>query len=215
MVSPSPHTVETGGDTVSPSEVATTLDSRLAAVLSTLRDRLSTIDVVVRSHLAAVLDSVRQSASVDGSPVPTTEPADTPTVPPKPGRSPANDPDPAPDHSLNSDSGTLPPGDAADESSFPVLAEEPDRDINDVLLERGLTREEYVLEILDEHDGRLRQQRIKEYTGWSPASVSRLLGRMEDAERITRFRIGNEKVVCVPDADPRRDAFETEIPIST
>lgn len=215
VVRPSGHTRPTGGGTVSPSEFATTFDSRLSATLSTVRDRLSTVHAAGRTRLAAVLDRFRQPDEVDGSPTHDPARADTPPIPPRPGRTPGSDTTPAPDHSPHSDSGTGPSGDDSPGSSFPVLADEPERELNDVLLERGLTREEYVLEILDEHDGRLRQQRIKEYTGWSAASVSRLLGRMEDAERITRFRIGNEKVVCVPDADPRRAIFETEISVST
>lgn len=199
---------------MSPSEFGTTRDSRLTAALSTLRDRLASVHATGRTHLATIVERIRQIVDIDGS-LASTEPAATDPLPPKPDRRPATGSDPTPDQSVDEDSGVRLPPDVPDESPFPVLADEPDRDINDVLLERGLTREEYVLEILEEHDGRLRQQRIKAYTGWSAASVSRLLGRMEEAERITRFRIGNEKVVCVPDADPRKALFESDIPVST
>lgn len=198
---------------MSPSEFATTLDSRLAAALSTVRDRLASFHAAGRTHLATVLGRVHRLDNIDDSTIPDTEAADTLPIPPRPGRSSGSDSGHTPAHS-NSGAETTPAGDAAERTSFPVLAEDTERNINDLLLERGLTREEYVLELLNEHDGRLRQQRIKAYTGWSAASVSRLLGRMEDAERITRFRIGNEKVVCVPDADPRKNVFETEIAVS-
>lgn len=181
---------------MTPSEFAATLDSRVASVLSTARTRARSAASAIQARLTTPLSTIRalftaaESSPADG------DPADQPTAPPTPESDPS-------------------PGDgAADTTPFPVLSEETGRDINDLLLERGVTREEYVLEILEAHDGRLRQQRIKQYTGWSAASVSRLLGRMEDAGTITRFRIGNEKVVCVPDADPRTDVFETEIAVS-
>lgn len=179
---------------MTPSEFAATLDRRLASTLSTARTRLRTVIAESRTHLAPFLSTVHEP-STTAEPTPSNGgPTDTSTAPPTP--------DPSSDEDVD------------EEAPLPVLSEETDRDINDLLLDRGLTREEYVLEILDAHDGRLRQQRIKEYTGWSAASVSRLLGQMEDAETITRFRIGNEKVVCVPDADPRTHVFETEIAVS-
>lgn len=180
---------------MTPTEFATTVDSRIATVLAIVRGRLVTIFSEGRGRLAALRATP-----------PDTDPTDAPRSPA------ASDPDATDPDATDPDTST---NEEPDEpASFPVLAEETERDIHDVLLERGLTREEYVCEILAEHDGRLRQQRIKEYTGWSAASVSRLLGRMEDEGTITRFRIGNEKVVCVPDADPRTDVFEIDIPAS-
>ena len=180
---------------MTPSEFATTLDSRVASLLSAVRTRVRSAVSAIRARLPTSLATVAAPFAATESDPTDSGPADQPTAPPKP------EPAPSPDED----------GDAA---PFPVLAEETGRDINDLLLDRGVTREEYVLEILEAHDGRLRQQRIKEYTGWSAASVSRLLGRMEEAGTITRVRIGNEKVVCVPDADPRTEVFETEIAVS-
>lgn len=181
---------------MTPREFAATLDSRVAALLSTARTHVRSAVSAIQVRLTAALPTVRAPFTAAESGPTDSGPADQPTTPPTP----ESDPSPG--------------DDAADPAPFPVLAEETGRDITDLLLERGVTREEYVREILEAHDGRLRQQRIKQYTGWSAASVSRLLGRMEDAGTITRFRIGNEKVVCVPDADPRTDVFETEIAVS-
>lgn len=180
---------------MTPNEFAATLDSRVASMLATARTRARSAVSAIQVRLTTSLSTVRAPFTATESSPADSGPADQPTAPPTPESDPSPDAD-------------------ADTASFPVLSEETGRDINDLLLERGVTREEYVREILEAHDGRLRQQRIKQYTGWSAASVSRLLGRMEDAGTITRFRIGNEKVVCVPDADPRTDVFETEIAVS-
>ena len=170
------------------SELISTFDARLHALFVTIRERAT----VLRSRLT---DTGRREES---SPL-RTPPTDTDTS--------AVDTDQS-DQSEHADDGDESP-------AFPVFSEETDRTLNEILVERGQTREEYVCEVLAEHDGRLRQQQIKEYTGWSAASVSRLLGQMEDDDRITRFRIGNEKVVCFPDADPRVDLFESEVPVSS
>ena len=182
------------GGTMTPSEFAATLDSRVATILSTVRRRTRSAVSTIQVRLTASLSTVRAPLTAAESSPADSAPADQSTTPPTP------ESDPSPDD--------------AEPAPLPVLSEETGRDINDLLLERGVTREEYVREILEANDGRLRQQRIKQYTGWSAASVSRLLGRMEDSGTITRFRIGNEKVVCVPDADPRTDVFETEIAVS-
>lgn len=175
---------------MTPSELVSALDTRLHALCSTIRERIT----------------ARTSTLVDEDPTDKTNApgANTPGADTSGADTPAAGTD---DVSTTED--------ADEPKSFPVISEETERTLNEVLVERGQTREEYICDVLAEHDGRLRQQRIMEYTGWSAASVSRLLGQMEDEETITRFRIGNEKIVCFPDADPRVELFETEIPVST
>lgn len=175
---------------MTPSELVSTLDARLHTLCSTIRVRITAL---TSTFVDGDLADKANAPKVDALAADTSE-ADTP----------ATDTDNAPTT-----------GDADESKLFPVISEETERTLNEILVERGQTREEYICDVLAEHDGRLRQQRIMEYTGWSAASVSRLLGQMEDEETITRFRIGNEKIVCFPDADPRVELFETEIPVST
>lgn len=76
---------------------------------------------------------------------------------------------------------------------------------SDIPVVTGLTAEEYVRRGLERHGGRLRQQEIVKYTGWSEATVSRTLSAMEDDGQITRVRLGRENVVCLPDDVCERD----------
>lgn len=62
--------------------------------------------------------------------------------------------------------------------------------------------EERVLVLLDEHDGRMWQGDVVEETGFSKATVSRLLTAMEDDGEITRYWKGGKKVVTLPGRGP-------------
>ncbi|RZH67267.1 helix-turn-helix transcriptional regulator [Natrinema altunense] len=70
------------------------------------------------------------------------------------------------------------------------------------LLEYGLTPAEYVRAVLIEHGGRIKQRRFAERYGWAHATLSRLLSELEERNVIDRYRLGREKVVCLPDAIP-------------
>lgn len=72
----------------------------------------------------------------------------------------------------------------------------------EVPVETGLTPEEYVLRGLEASGGRLRQQDVIEYTGWSAATVSRTLSEMEADGLVVRIRLGRENVVCLPHSLP-------------
>jgi CRP-like cAMP-binding protein len=76
-------------------------------------------------------------------------------------------------------------------------ADSPSRE--EVYIETGMTAEEYLVYGLELHDGRLRQQQICDWTGWSEPTVSRLLTGMEDDGSVVRYQIGREKIVCLPD----------------
>lgn len=65
-----------------------------------------------------------------------------------------------------------------------------------------LPKDERVRRLLDENDGRIRQPEVVEATDWSKATVSRLLSEMESRGEIERFRVGREKVVCLPERVP-------------
>lgn len=71
-----------------------------------------------------------------------------------------------------------------------------------VLARTGMTPEECVLELVGARDGRMQQSAIVEVTGWSPATVSRILSEMEERGDVIRFRLGPGKVVFLPDDAP-------------
>lgn len=65
-----------------------------------------------------------------------------------------------------------------------------------------MDKDERVRQLLEEHGGRIRQPEVVKATSWSKATVSRLLSEMEENGEIERFRVGREKVVCLPDKVP-------------
>ncbi|WP_136600595.1 DUF7343 domain-containing protein [Salinigranum halophilum] len=67
---------------------------------------------------------------------------------------------------------------------------------------RATTDEERVHEVLDEHDGRVRQSVVVSETGWSKSKVSRVLSGMADDGAVQKIPIGRENVVVHPDRVP-------------
>lgn len=65
-----------------------------------------------------------------------------------------------------------------------------------------VSKDERVRRLLDDNGGRIRQPEVVEATDWSKATVSRLLSEMESRGEIERFRVGREKVVCLPEQVP-------------
>ncbi|WP_175609700.1 helix-turn-helix transcriptional regulator [Haladaptatus litoreus] len=74
--------------------------------------------------------------------------------------------------------------------------------MTDFAFESGLTPGEYIVQLLEGHDGKRRQQELIAETGWSRSTVSRLLGKMEARGEIVRVRLGNENVVYLPNFVP-------------
>ena len=58
-----------------------------------------------------------------------------------------------------------------------------------------LTREEYVCELLERNEDRMRQRQIVDATGWSKAKVSRVLTGLEDDGEIRKIQVGRENVI--------------------
>lgn len=76
---------------------------------------------------------------------------------------------------------------------------------SEIVQRLGVTPTEFVLALLEHHDGRLEQQAFTAYTALSESSLSRLLGDLETNDLVQRFQIGSRKVVCLPENTPRRD----------
>jgi len=68
--------------------------------------------------------------------------------------------------------------------------------------EELLTDEDRVLSLLEEHGGRMRQVNIVEQTGWSKSKVSMLLSDMEDADDISKLRVGRENIISLDGQEP-------------
>ena len=65
-----------------------------------------------------------------------------------------------------------------------------------------LSDEERVVDLLKDHGGRMKQVDIVEATDWSKSKVSMLLSDMEDAERISKLRVGRENIVSLTGHEP-------------
>lgn len=71
----------------------------------------------------------------------------------------------------------------------------------DTVLELGLEPEAFVVRLLQENGGRLKQQDFCEYTAWSESTTSRLLKELEADGAIDRLRLGRENIIQLDD-DP-------------
>jgi uncharacterized membrane protein len=62
--------------------------------------------------------------------------------------------------------------------------------------------QQVILEMLEANDGRTKQARIVDATGWSKSKVSMLLSEMEDEGDITKLRVGRENIISVEGNEP-------------
>jgi uncharacterized membrane protein len=65
-----------------------------------------------------------------------------------------------------------------------------------------LTDRELIVDILEDNDGRMKQARIVDATGWSKSKVSMLLSEMEDDDEVTKLRVGRENIVSLSGNEP-------------
>lgn len=65
-----------------------------------------------------------------------------------------------------------------------------------------LSNEEQVMQLLADHDGRMKQQTIVKELGWTDAKTSKVVSKLRDEDAIESFRIGRENVLTRPDEDP-------------
>lgn len=62
-----------------------------------------------------------------------------------------------------------------------------------------LSNEERVLRLLEEHDGRMKQQVVASELEWTDAKTSQVVGKLRDDGEIDVFRLGRENVISLPD----------------
>lgn len=75
-------------------------------------------------------------------------------------------------------------------------------DTGSVSDEALLTTDEQIYQLLYQHGGRMKQRTIVEQTSWSAATVSRVLGEMEEAQQIRRVQIGRGKIIFLAGHEP-------------
>lgn len=65
--------------------------------------------------------------------------------------------------------------------------------------EELLSNEERVLRLLEEHDGRMKQQAVASELDWTDAKTSQVVGKLREEGEIEVFRLGRENVISLPD----------------
>jgi len=93
------------------------------------------------------------------------------------------------------------PDDDADEQATTDQPSDDGTDGDDVD-EALLSDAERVERLLERNDGRMKQARIVEETGWSNAKVSQLLSSMAEEGQIEKLRIGRENLISFPEEGP-------------
>ncbi|MFC6905580.1 helix-turn-helix transcriptional regulator [Halalkalicoccus tibetensis] len=82
-------------------------------------------------------------------------------------------------------------------SMAPIETTPPDEALEDP----ALTDEERIVRLLASNNGRMKQTRIVEETGWSKAKVSRLLSAMAEDGEITKLTVGRENIIFLGSPD--------------
>jgi len=68
-----------------------------------------------------------------------------------------------------------------------------------------ITDDERVLSMIESEDGKMKQKRVVEETGWSEAKVSKLTSQMENEGVITKIRLGRENILEIRDEEEKED----------
>lgn len=103
-----------------------------------------------------------------------------------------------PDQCGTSPAANLPTWDRATRSVSSGYDPELIQTQNDVVDHLGMDSEEFVVKLVQRHEGRLPQQAFTDVTSWSAATVSRLLSEMEADQQIVRRQKGRENYVYLP-----------------
>lgn len=62
-----------------------------------------------------------------------------------------------------------------------------------------LSNEEQVLQVVEAHDGRVKQQTVVQTLGWTDAKTSQVVSDLREAGKLESFRLGRENVLKVPE----------------
>ncbi|WP_211693317.1 helix-turn-helix transcriptional regulator [Natronomonas halophila] len=69
-----------------------------------------------------------------------------------------------------------------------------------------LSNEEQVLQLIEQHGGRMKQQAVAEELGWTDAKTSQVTKGLREEGDLEGFRLGRENVLALPDEDITEDA---------
>jgi hypothetical protein len=64
-----------------------------------------------------------------------------------------------------------------------------------------LSNEERLLQLLEEHGGRMKQKEVAERLDWTAAKTSQIVGDLRDEGELDSFRLGRENVLTLPGVD--------------
>ena len=108
----------------------------------------------------------------------------------------------------NDEPASHPPGESS-ETAPPTAATGTDAtsDPRDDLL----SNEEQVLRLLEEYDGRMKQQTVVEELGWTDAKTSKVVSSLRADEELESFRLGRENVLSLPSDDDASDTAADSI----
>lgn len=95
--------------------------------------------------------------------------------------------------SPESDSRSAADGKSTAAPSTPSQEQEPEPEPTD---------QEVIVDILEEHGGRMKQAKIVDVTDWSKSKVSMLLSEMEDDGDISKLRVGRENIISLDGREP-------------
>lgn len=88
-------------------------------------------------------------------------------------------------------------------------AAQPDTDRGDTPREL-LSNEERVLRLLEDHDGRIKQQEVVSELDWTEAKTSQVVRGLREDGAVDVFRIGRENVLTLPDDDEGTEGEDGE-----
>jgi hypothetical protein len=100
------------------------------------------------------------------------------------------------DTDSSDDGGSAADSDAGDGAAGAAAAAEP------VPEPELLTDEDRVIQLIEDHGGRMKQVNIVDETGWSKSKVSMLLSDMEDEDEISKLRVGRENIISLSGNEP-------------
>jgi hypothetical protein len=91
---------------------------------------------------------------------------------------------------------------AQDAPTGPPAGPEPQATESPEIDPETMTNEQLVEALLEANGGRMRQSALVDETGWSKATVSRVLTRMDRADDVTKIDVGRGNVVALPGEEP-------------
>ena len=74
-----------------------------------------------------------------------------------------------------------------------------------------LSNEEQVLRLLEEYDGRMKQQTVVEELEWTDAKTSKVVSTLREGGELESFRLGRENVLSLPTDDETSDTAADSI----